>query len=77
MPCHNRAALESRRVSAELHRWIDLAFGHQLSGKAAVAAKNVALPPPAGRGGGPRLHGRAQLFHRPHPPKQAQPGQVW
>ena len=56
-------------MSAQLHRWIDLTFGHQLSGKAAMAAKNVTLPSIDPE----RLQsvGRAQLFWTPHPPRDA------
>ena len=36
-----RAALESEHVSAHLHEWIDLVFGHKQKGPAAVAAHNV------------------------------------
>ena len=66
-----RAALESVRASAGMHLWIDLTFGHQLAGPAAVAAKNVALGPadPAL----PRAAGRAQLFARPHPARERPP----
>ena len=65
-------------MSARLHAWVDLTFGYQLAGEAAVAAKNVALPPGAGAHGawGARLRGRAQLFSRPHPPRLPRPGQV-
>ncbi len=67
---HNRMALESERVSNQLHEWIDLTFGHKLRGKAAVEVKNVALPavdPTAFTN-----TGRVQLFHKPHPPRYAQ-----
>lgn len=37
----NRMALESEQVSAKLHLWIDLIFGHLQRGQAAVEAKNV------------------------------------
>ncbi|KAL0229695.1 hypothetical protein PCE1_003263 [Barthelona sp. PCE] len=39
-----RAALESEYVSANLHRWIDLIFGHQSRGEAAREAKNLFKP---------------------------------
>lgn len=67
-----RAALESVRASAGVHLWIDLTFGHQLAGPAAVAAKNVALAPADPTL--PRAAGRAQLFARPHPPRRPPPG---
>ena len=65
-----RQALESDRVSDQLHEWIDLTFGYKLSGQAAVNAKNVSLPmhSPTGMA----VTGRAQLFERPHPPRYAQ-----
>ncbi|GJP81202.1 hypothetical protein CLOP_g11369 [Closterium sp. NIES-67] len=37
----NREALESEWVSAHLHRWIDLIFGYQQRGLAAMEADNV------------------------------------
>ena len=37
----HRKALESPHVSAHLHEWIDLIFGHKQRGKAAVKAQNV------------------------------------
>lgn len=59
-----RDALESDRVSSQLHQWIDLSFGYQLSGTAAIEAKNVSLPHPTDE---MRNRGRAQLFSKPHP----------
>ena len=65
-----RQALESERVSDQLHLWIDLTLGYQLSGQAAIDAKNVSLPiiGPDGIASS----GRAQLFDKPHPPRYAQ-----
>ncbi|KAL2641267.1 hypothetical protein R1flu_008854 [Riccia fluitans] len=61
----HKAALESERVSRQLHHWIDLTFGFKLSGKAAVEAKNVTLSTVGPNV--PRSSGRRQLFFRPHP----------
>ncbi|KAL3677663.1 hypothetical protein R1sor_020619 [Riccia sorocarpa] len=61
----HRAALESERVSRQLHHWIDLTFGYKLSGKAAIEAKNVTLSTVGPNV--PRSSGRRQLFFRPHP----------
>ncbi|XP_021636933.2 protein GFS12 isoform X2 [Hevea brasiliensis] len=58
-------ALESERVSCQIHHWIDITFGYKLSGQAAVVAKNVMLP--SSEPTMPRSVGRRQLFTRPHP----------
>ncbi|KAH7517721.1 hypothetical protein FEM48_Zijuj09G0094300 [Ziziphus jujuba var. spinosa] len=61
----HREALESDRVSCQLHHWIDITFGYKMSGQEAVAAKNVMLP--SSELMIPRSVGRRQLFTRPHP----------
>lgn len=61
----HRDALESDRVSRQLHHWIDITFGYKMSGQEAVAAKNVMLP--SSEPMMPRSVGRRQLFMRPHP----------
>ncbi|TQD83516.1 hypothetical protein C1H46_030897 [Malus baccata] len=61
----HRDALESERVSHELHHWIDITFGYKMSGEAAVSAKNVMLP--SSEPMMPRPAGRRQLFTQPHP----------
>ena len=63
-------ALESERVSDQLHEWIDLNFGYKLSGQAAVDAKNFALP--AADPTAMTTTGKVQLFHQPHPPRYSQ-----
>lgn len=40
----HRQALESQHVRSELHRWIDLIFGYQQTGPAAIDAINVFHP---------------------------------
>lgn len=60
----HRAALESDRVSQQLHHWIDITFGYKLSGQAAIDAKNVTLSSDPAV---PRCSGRRQLFSIPHP----------
>ncbi|KAI3459173.1 hypothetical protein Pfo_015836 [Paulownia fortunei] len=64
----HRDALESNRVSCQIHHWIDITFGYKMSGEAAIAAKNVMLP--ASTSTMPRSMGRRQLFTQPHPPRQ-------
>ncbi|KAI7863019.1 hypothetical protein BDF14DRAFT_1847877 [Spinellus fusiger] len=59
-------ALESDYVSSQLHHWIDLTFGNNLTGKGAVKAKNVALPLLAGQNSFMK-HGIIQLFKCKHP----------
>ncbi|CAK7326256.1 unnamed protein product [Dovyalis caffra] len=61
----HRDALESERVSCQIHHWIDITFGYKMSGQAAVSAKNVMLP--SSDTAMPRSVGRRQLFTRPHP----------
>ncbi|VFQ76966.1 unnamed protein product [Cuscuta campestris] len=61
----HRSALESNRVSHQIHNWIDITFGYKMSGQASVAAKNVMLPTSSHTT--LRSMGRRQLFTRPHP----------
>ncbi|KAK0573871.1 hypothetical protein LWI29_014892 [Acer saccharum] len=61
----HRDALESYRVSSQIHNWIDITFGYKMSGQAAIAAKNVMLP--SSEPTKPKSVGRRQLFTRPHP----------
>lgn len=64
----HRAALESKRVSSQIHHWIDITFGYKMSGQAAISAKNVMLS--SSESSKPRSVGRRQLFTEPHPPRQ-------
>jgi WD repeat-containing protein 81 len=68
---YQQQALESPRISSQLHHWIDLTFGYALTGEAAVRAKNVALPSHVIGGLSadivPYGIGRTQLFVYPHP----------
>ncbi|CAL5209622.1 unnamed protein product [Lathyrus oleraceus] len=65
----HRDALESNRVSFQLHHWIDIIFGYKMSGQAAIVAKNVMLT--QSESTIPRSTGRRQLFMRPHPIRHA------
>ncbi|XP_021595628.1 protein GFS12 isoform X2 [Manihot esculenta] len=67
----HRDALESDRVSCQIHNWIDITFGYKMSGQAAVAAKNVMLP--SSEPTKLRSVGRRQLFTRPHPGRLVSP----
>jgi hypothetical protein len=62
----HRLLLESDIVSAALHHWIDLTFGHKLVGNAAKAAKNVTFALADGRRHLTN-HGVVRLFDQPHP----------
>ncbi|PKA52692.1 hypothetical protein AXF42_Ash001673 [Apostasia shenzhenica] len=65
----HRNALESDRVSRDIHHWIDITFGYKLSGEASILAKNVMLL--ASDPSIPKSTGRRQLFTNPHPMRQA------
>ncbi|XP_022760770.1 LOW QUALITY PROTEIN: protein GFS12-like [Durio zibethinus] len=64
----HRDALESNRVSCQIHHWIDITFGYKMLGPAAVAAKNVMLS--SSESTKARSIGRRQLFTQPHPARR-------
>ena len=61
-----REALESERVSLQLHSWIDLTFGFKLSNPAARIARNVHLSHQR-RPGALYAPSTAQIFNKSHP----------
>ena len=68
----HRQRLESKEVSGRLNEWIDITFGHKLSGQAAIDAKNVPLwtGNSVGKGASKRS-AFVQLFDRPHPKRMS------
>ncbi|EYC45608.1 hypothetical protein Y032_0422g1196 [Ancylostoma ceylanicum] len=63
----HREMLESDEVSRHLHEWIDLNFGHTLSGDMAVDSLNVHMCFSEPKTHRLRTNGVVQLFYRPHP----------
>ena len=66
---HHRKILEGPHVSRNLHSWIDLIFGHMLSGTSAVGAKNIYLSLVDNHSHAVN-HGVIQLFPKPHPKRK-------
>ncbi|KAF9969340.1 WD repeat-containing protein 81, partial [Actinomortierella ambigua] len=66
----HREALEGDHVSANIHHWIDLTFGFNLTGDSGIAAKNVALSMLPGQSGFTK-NSIVQLFTDPHPQRMA------
>ncbi|EGT42356.1 hypothetical protein CAEBREN_06621 [Caenorhabditis brenneri] len=63
----HRKMLETEEVSMNLHRWIDLVFGFNLSIEESKNALNLHLCFVEKNRRGLRTNGMVQLFHRPHP----------
>lgn len=70
----HRGMLENDYVSRHLHLWINLNFGYQLSGQAAIDAKNVPLKQ-EGVSGLTKNPGFVQLFTVPHPQRMKTRGE--
>uniref|UniRef100_A0A8R1DG73 WD_REPEATS_REGION domain-containing protein n=1 Tax=Caenorhabditis japonica TaxID=281687 RepID=A0A8R1DG73_CAEJA len=63
----HRSMLENEQVSKDLHRWIDLVFGYNLSPENSKNALNLHLCFVEKNRRGLRTNGMVQLFDRPHP----------